>query len=92
MFCRNCGEFVPDEEINCIDCGAIAVRELADLQKIDPAMTREIAWALIFMSAAGFVFVRANSGAEWYSGLDYVGPVGLLLLGGFVLFKNPKKS
>lgn len=91
MICRTCGEFVPDEDINCPDCGAIAVREPEDLQKTDPAMTRGIAWALIGMSVAGFVFVIANSWTDWYSGLDYIGPVGLLLLGGFVLYKNPKK-
>ena len=90
MFCRNCGEFVPDEEINCPDCGAIAVREPEDLQKTDPAMTRGIAWALIGMGIGGFVFVIANSWTDWYSGLDYIGPAGLLLFGLFVLYKNPK--
>jgi hypothetical protein len=48
-------------------------------------MTKAIAWALIAMGLGGLVFVIANSWTDWYSGLDYVGPIGLLLIGGAVL-------
>jgi hypothetical protein len=49
-------------------------------------MTRGIAWALIAMGVFGLAFVISNAWTDWYSGLDYVGPVALLLLGGFAFF------
>ena len=81
---------VPAKELNCPECGAIAARTKADLQKTDPAMTAGIGWALIAMGVFGLIFVIANSWTDWYSGLDYVGPVGLLLIGGAVLLTSRK--
>jgi hypothetical protein len=86
MKCKNCGFAVPTNDLNCPDCGAITARTKADLQKTDPAMTRSIAWALIAMGIFGLAFVISNAWTDWYSGLDYVGPVALLLLGGFAFF------
>jgi hypothetical protein len=86
MKCKNCGFAVPTNDLNCPDCGAITARTKADLQKTDPAMTRGIAWALIAMGIFGLAFVISNAWTDWYSGLDYVGPVALLLLGGFAFF------
>lgn len=91
MKCQNCGEAVPQNELNCPACGSIAARTKADLQKTDPGMTRGIAWALIAMGVFGLIFVVANSWTDWYSGLDYVGPVGLLLLGGAVLLTTRRR-
>ena len=90
MNCKNCGEAVPKNELNCLSCGSVAARTQADLQKTDPAMTKGIAWALIAMGVFGLIFVIANSWTDWYSGLDYVGPVGLLLIGGAVLLTTRK--
>ena len=92
MKCRNCGFEVPANELNCADCGAITARTKADLQKTDPAMTRGIAWALIAMGIFGLAFVISNAWTDWYSGLDYVGPVALLLLGGFAFFVANRKK
>jgi len=92
MNCKNCGEAVPKDELNCPACGTIAARSKADLQKTDPAMTKGIAWALIAMGVFGLIFVIANAWTDWYSGLDYVGPVGLLLLGGVTLFTASRKK
>jgi hypothetical protein len=86
MKCTNCGFDVPANDLNCPDCGAITARTKSDLQKTDPAMTRGIAWALIAMGVFGLAFVISNAWTDWYSGLDYVGPVALLLLGGFAFF------
>lgn len=91
MKCKNCGTDVPANELNCPACGSIAAKTKADLQKTDPGMTKGIAWALIAMGVLGLVFVIANSWTDWYSGLDYVGPVGLLLIGGVVLLVKRKK-
>lgn len=54
-------------------------------------MTRAVAWALMAMGLMGLAFVIANSWTDWYSGLDYVGPVGLLVVGGAVLLSSRKK-
>lgn len=92
MKCRNCGFDVPANDLNCPDCGAITARTKSDLQKTDPAMTRGIAWALIAMGVLGLAFVISNAWTDWYSGLDYVGPVGLLLLGGVIIFSVSRKK
>jgi hypothetical protein len=54
-------------------------------------MTKAIAWALIAMGLGGLVFVIANSWTDWYSGLDYVGPIALLLVGGAVFLTTRGK-
>jgi hypothetical protein len=92
MKCKNCGAMVPAKELNCPDCGTIAARTKADLQKTDPAMTSAIGWALIAMGVFGLIFVIANAWTDWYSGLDYVGPVGLLLIGGAVIYTASRKK
>ena len=92
MKCKNCGAYVPKDELNCLECGTIAARTRSDLQKTDPAVTKGIAWALIAMGLMGLVFVIANSWTDWYSGLDYVGPVGLLLLGFGILLTQRKPA
>jgi uncharacterized membrane protein YvbJ len=92
MNCKNCGDTVPKNELNCLSCGTVAARTQADLQKTDPAMTKGIAWALIAMGVFGLIFVIANAWTDWYSGLDYVGPIGLLLLGGVTLFTASRKK
>ena len=92
MKCKNCGANVPKDELNCLECGAITARTRADLQKTDPAMTKGIAWAVIAMGLMGLAFVIANSWTDWYSGLDYVGPVGLLILGTGVLLTQRKSK
>jgi hypothetical protein len=33
------------------------------------------------MGVLGYVFVIANSGTEWFSGLDFVAPTALLFAG-----------
>ena len=92
MNCKNCGEAVPKNELNCPSCGTVAAQTKADLQKTDPAMTKGIAWALIAMGVFGLIFVISNAWTDWYSGLDYVGPIALLLLGGVTLFTASRKK
>ena len=43
------------------------------------------------MGLLGLVFVIANSWTDWYSGLDYVAPVFLLVIGGLALFGINRK-
>lgn len=44
------------------------------------------------MGLAGLVFVIANSWTDWYSGLDYVAPVVLIVVGGISLLVLNKKA
>lgn len=92
MTCRNCGEAVPKDELNCPSCGSIAARTKADLQKTDPAMTKAIGWSLMAMGLIGLVFVIANAWTDWYSGLNYVAPLGLVLLGGVTLWTASRQK
>jgi hypothetical protein len=55
-------------------------------------MTAAIGWALIAMGVFGLIFVIANAWTDWYSGLDYVGPVGLLLIGSAVIYTASRKK
>jgi hypothetical protein len=43
------------------------------------------------MGLGGLVFVIANSWTDWYSGLDSVAPVALLLVGGAVILTTRGK-
>ncbi|MFM7014506.1 MAG: hypothetical protein ACKOXT_05950 [Actinomycetota bacterium] len=47
----------------------------------DPVLSKGISWALVGMGVAGLIFVIANSTQDWHSALDYVAPVGVLLVG-----------
>ena len=64
----------------------------ADLQRIDPAMTNGLAWALIAVGLLGVVFVIANSSTDWQSNLDFVAPAALLLVGGATLISTRRKK
>jgi predicted nucleic acid-binding Zn ribbon protein len=92
MKCKNCATDIPNDELNCPNCGKIAARSREDLQKTDPRMNKALAWALVAMGLLGLVFVIANSWTDWYSGLDYVAPVALLLIGGFSLVVINRKK
>ena len=86
MKCTNCQAAIAETDLNCPSCDQITARTREDLQKIDPKVNKAIAWSLIAMGLLGLAFVISNSWTDWYSGLDYVGPIGLLLIGGAVLF------
>ena len=64
----------------------------ADLQRIDPTMTKGLAWALIAVGLLGVVFVIANSWTDWQSNLDFVAPAALLLVGGATLIRTRGKK
>lgn len=81
MECKECYEPISEFDTNCQSCGALTATTREDLQKVDPRSAKAISWSLIVMGALGLVFVIANSWTDWYSGLDYVAPVGVLAVG-----------
>jgi hypothetical protein len=54
-------------------------------------VSKAIAWSLIAMGLLGLVFVIANSWTDWYSGLDYVAPISLLIVGSLALISINRK-
>lgn len=44
------------------------------------------------MGVFGLLFVIANSWTDWYSGLDYVAPVVVLVVGLAALFTTVRKK
>jgi hypothetical protein len=91
MKCPNCQATIAETDLNCPSCDQITARTREDLQKIDPKVNKAIAWALIAMGLMGLVFVVSNSWTDWYSGLDYVAPVFLLVVGGLALLSIKRK-
>jgi hypothetical protein len=91
MNCTNCQAQLAETDLNCPSCDQITARTREDLQKIDPKVNRAIAWSLIAMGIGGLVFVIANSWTDWYSGLDYVAPISLLIVGSIALFSINRK-
>ena len=57
MNCRNCNLPVAKNDLDCPSCGLTTAKTRADLQRIDPAMTNGLAWALIAVGLLGVVFV-----------------------------------
>lgn len=92
MDCRNCGLPVAKNDLDCQSCGVTTAKTRADLQRIDPAMTNGLAWALIAVGLLGVVFVIANSSTDWQSNLDFVAPAALLLVGGATLISTRGKK
>jgi hypothetical protein len=91
MKCTNCQAKLAETDLNCPSCDQITARTREDLQKVDPKVNRAIAWSLIAMGIGGLVFVIANSWTDWYSGLDYVAPISLLIVGLIALFSINRK-
>ena len=91
MKCTNCQAKLAETDLNCPSCDQITARTREDLQKVDPKVNRAISWSLIAMGIGGLVFVIANSWTDWYSGLDYVAPISLLIVGLIALFSINRK-
>lgn len=89
--CKNCSAEIAEKELTCPNCGKLTAKTKEDLRKTDPMVAGGIAWALIAMGALGLAFVISNSWTDWYSGLDYVGPVALLLIGSVALLVSRRK-
>ena len=91
MKCTNCQATIAESDLNGPNCDHITARTREDLQRIDPKVSKAIAWSLIAMGLMGLVFVISNSWTDWYSGLDYVAPVFLLVVGGLALVSINRK-
>jgi cobalamin biosynthesis protein CobD/CbiB len=90
MTCPHCNEAISPTDYNCPTCGKLVARTREELNRIDVRTSKGIAWALVGMGLAGYVFVIINSQTDWFSALDFVAPTAVLLagLGGLLWVKR----
>ncbi len=81
MNCPHCEAEIQKSDINCPECDRPTAKSREELGRGDVGASKGVAWALVAMGLAGFVFVIANSQTEWFSALDFVAPSVVLLAG-----------
>ena len=90
MTCPHCNEAISPTDYDCPACGKSVARTREELNRIDVRTSKGIAWALVGMGLAGYLFVIINSQTDWFSALDFVAPTAVLLagLGGLLWVKR----
>lgn len=93
MKCANCQTENDPIELSCTQCGKSLARTKEDLERVDPRSTAVVGYALGGLGLAALVFVTVNMRALSLSGLDYLVPMILTILGtGIVVYaRNLKK-
>lgn len=81
MTCPHCNEAISPTDYDCAACGKPVARTREELNRIDVRTSKGIAWALVGMGLAGYLFVIINSQTDWFSALDFVAPTAVLLAG-----------
>ena len=80
MECTACKKQLVEGAKVCPDC-AKTVSTILPPGDFDRKTAAAIAWALIAVGVLGFGFVVANSWTDWFSGLDFVAPTMILVIG-----------
>ncbi len=90
MTCPHCNEAISPTDCDGAACGKPVARTREELNRIDVRTSKGIAWALVGMGLAGYLFVIINSQTDWFSALDFVAPTAVLLagLGGLLWVKR----
>ncbi len=83
--CPHCKAEITEHDFRCPSCNKLTATSREDLNKVDPRVTRGIGFSLIGVGVLGLGFVIANSWTDWFSGLDFVGPLALIVAGGYAL-------
>jgi len=93
MKCASCQTENEPQDLSCIECGNSLARTEEDLQKVDPKSTAVIGYALGGIGFVALFFVTINLNALSLSGLDYLIPMVLLVLGtGIVIYARGLKK
>ena len=93
MKCANCQTENDPTELSCTQCGKSLARTKEDLERVDPRSTETIGIAVGSMGLIGLFFVTLNMNALTLSGLDYVVPVLLLVVGtGIIAYARSLKK
>lgn len=80
MKCTQCKQTLAKDTDACPNCGQATANRMPP-GEFDRKTAGAIAWALIAVGLLGFGFVVANSWTDWFSGLDFVAPSMLLVIG-----------
>jgi hypothetical protein len=91
MRCPKCDTKNPRSSEACSKCQAPINKARDAAYPADPQVAKMVAWSLLAMGALGLIFVIVNSGQDWHTWLDYVGPAALLAVGGFSLIRQKAK-
>ncbi len=81
MNCPHCEAAIQKSDLTCPECDRSTARIREELRRGDVGSSKGIAWSLVAMGLAGYVFVIANSQTDWFSALDFVAPTAVLLAG-----------
>lgn len=81
MNCPHCEAAIQKSDLTCPECDRPTARIREELRRGDVGSSNGIAWSLVAMGLAGYVFVIANSQTDWFSALDFVAPTAVLLAG-----------
>ena len=92
MNCSKCDAAITESNGKCSKCGNLEVTKAISPDQIDFKTSAAIAWAMIVVGVLGLGFVIANSATDWYSGLDYVAPAFILVVGVLSLFWAVKRK
>lgn len=92
MYCPKCQTKNNRSDLACSKCKAPINKARDAAHPADPQVVKMVAWSLVAMGILGLIFVIVNSGQDWHTWLDYVGPVALLLVGGGALLNQRMKK
>ena len=93
MKCASCQTDNDPKELSCTECGKSLARTQDDLQSVDPKSTAVIGYALGGLGFVALFFVTLNLDALTLSGLDYLVPMILVVLGvGIVVYARSLKK
>lgn len=93
MKCSNCQAELGADEITCGSCGKNVIRSKEDLNAVDARSTAVIGWSLFTIGALATIFVIGNVNLLSLSGLDFVVPTALLVIGsGTILYARSLKK
>jgi hypothetical protein len=93
MKCEYCQAELAAKDVVCSSCAKNVVRSKDDLQRVDPRSTAAIGYSLAGIGGVTMIFVTINLEVLILSGLDYLVPTVLLVLGiGTIIYSRGLKK
>lgn len=93
MKCEYCKADLAVDDVVCLSCARNVVNSKARLQGVDPRSTAAIGYSLAGIGGVAMFFVTINLNVLALSGLDYLVPAVLLVLGtGIVVYARGLKK
>jgi hypothetical protein len=93
MKCEYCQADLSPKDIVCGSCARNVVQTREDLQRVDPKSTAAIGYSLAGIGGVAMFFVTINLEVLALTGLDYLVPSVLLVLGiGTIIYARGLKK